>query len=249
MTEISSQHILPHALPVPAIKKLAGKRIVLASNSPRRRDILRTIGLAPDIVPSTFAEDLSPASFANIHEYPVATASHKAIEVYERLVAQDPDNAPDLVIAADTVVLTHAQPSTLQTDYSLLPSVGQELLEKPKDKADNLRMLMDLNGQVCEVVTGVTLAYPILTAPGYGLQSIDERSLVHFADNPQHILEAYVDSGEGIDRAGGFAIQGMGGILVRKIEGDYQNVVGFPMASFFKLLDVLVEENDDFLEV
>jgi septum formation protein len=123
------------------------------------------------------------------------------------------------------------------------------LLEKPKDTADNLRMLMDLNGQVCEVVTGVTVVYPILTAPGYGSQSIDERSLVYFADNPQHILQAYVDSGEGIDRAGGFAIQGLGGVLVRKIEGDYQNVVGFPMASFFKLLDVLVEEEEDFLAV
>ncbi|KAJ4488344.1 Maf/Ham1 [Lentinula aciculospora] len=247
--EISSQHILPHALPVPAIKKLGGKRIVLASNSSRRRDILKTIGLSPDIIPSTFEEDLSPASFADIHEYPVATASHKAVEVYERLVAEDADNAPDLVIAADTVVLTHAQPSTSQIDYTLLPSVGQELLEKPKDKADNLRMLMDLNGQVCEVVTGVTVVYPILTAPGYGLRSIDERSLVYFADNPQHIIKAYVDSGEGMDRAGGFAIQGMGGVLVRKVEGDYQNVVGFPMASFFKLLDILVEEDDDFLQV
>ncbi|KAJ3728861.1 inosine triphosphate pyrophosphatase-like protein [Lentinula raphanica] len=247
--ELSSQHILSHALPVPAIKKLAGKRMVLASNSPRRRDILKTIGLAPDIIPSTFEEDLSPSSFADIHEYPVATASHKAVEVYERLVAEDPDNAPDLVIAADTVVLTHAQPSTSQTDYTLLPSIGQELLEKPKDKNDNLRMLMDLNGQVCEVVTGVTIAYPILTAPGYALRSIDERSLVYFADNPKHILQAYVDSGEGLDRAGGFAIQGMGGILVRKVEGDYQNVVGFPMASFFKLLDDLVEEDDDFLSM
>ncbi|KAJ3842878.1 inosine triphosphate pyrophosphatase-like protein [Lentinula raphanica] len=247
--ELSSQHILAHALPVPAIKKLAGKRVVLASNSPRRRDILKTIGLAPDIIPSTFEEDLSPSSFADIHEYPVATASHKAVEVYERLLAEDPDNAPDLVIAADTVVLTHAQPSTSQTDYTLLPSIGQELLEKPKDKKDNLRMLMDLNGQVCEVVTGVTIAYPILTAPGYALRSIDERSLVYFADNPKHILQAYVDSGEGLDRAGGFAIQGMGGVLMRKVEGDYQNVVGFPMASFFKLLDDLVEEDDDFLSM
>lgn len=110
-------------------------------------------------------------------------------------------------------------------------------------------MLLDLNGQVCEVVTGVTLVYPILTSPGYGMHSIDERSLVYFADNPQHVLQAYVDSGEGIDRAGGFAIQGMGGVLVRKIEGDYQNVVGFPMASFFKLLDVLVEEDPDFLDL
>ncbi len=79
------------------------------------------------------------------------------------------------------------------------------------------------------------------------------------------MIEAYVESGEGIDRAGGFAIQaivvsnvslhliilnqGLGGMLIRKIEGDYNNVVGFPAASFFKLLEMLVDEEPDFLEV
>lgn len=157
---------------------------------------------------------------------------------------------------ADTVVLTHAQPITSDTDYSLLPDVNQELLEKPTSKADNLRMLLDMNGGVCEVVTGVSvgqsdlsqdtlsshillltttettyyvhIVYPILTSPGYeikyvrlfGLErktityqivwaerSIDERSLVYFSDNPRHLIEAYVESGEGLDRAGGFAVQ------------------------------------------
>ncbi|GLB44725.1 putative maf-like protein [Lyophyllum shimeji] len=243
-----SKHILSHALELPVIKKLAGKRIVLASNSPRRQEILRTFGLAPDIVPSVFEEDLSPSSFDDIHEYPVATATHKAVEAYERLVRNDPDNPPDLVIAADTVVLTHAQPSTSDVSYSVLPSANQELLEKPISKQDNLRMLLDLNGGVCEVVTGVTVVYPVLSAPGYTIKSIDERTLVYFSDNPQHLVKAYVDSGEGIDRAGGFAIQGLGGLLIRKIEGDYHNVVGFPAASFFAFLDLLLEE-DDFLEV
>jgi len=89
--------------------------------------------------------------------------------------------------------------------------------------------------------------YPVLASPGYDIKSIDERSLVYFSDNPPHLLEAYAENGEGIDRAGGFAIQGQGGILIRKIEGDYHNVVGFPAASFFKLLDLMVEEDDDFL--
>ncbi|PFH48009.1 hypothetical protein AMATHDRAFT_6227 [Amanita thiersii Skay4041] len=244
-----TKHILHHALSVPAIKKLDGKRIVLASNSPRRREILRTIGFNPDIVPSTFEENLPLSSFPNIHEYPVATATHKAIEVYERMVAGDPDNPPDLVIAADTIVLTHVQPSTSQTDYSILPDYKQELLEKPTSKADNMRMLLDLNGNVCEVVTGVTVVYPVLTSPGYQTRSIDERTLVYFADSPKHLLEAYVESGEGIDRAGGFAIQGLGGLLIRKVEGDYNNVVGFPATSFFKLLDLLIDEDPDFLDI
>jgi septum formation protein len=69
----------------------------------------------------------------------------------------DPDNGPDLVIGADTVVLTHAQPVTSDVAYSELPDVQQELLEKPENKVDNLRMLQELNGTVCEVVTGVSL--------------------------------------------------------------------------------------------
>ncbi|KAJ7069065.1 Maf/Ham1 [Mycena belliarum] len=228
-----SSNVLPHALQTLAIKKLTGKRVVLASASPRRKAILSVFGLEPEIVPSTFEEDLPISSFGNIHEYPVATATHKAVEVYERLVEADPDNAPDLVIAADTVVLSHALPSTSQTSYSMLPEVKQELYEKPTSKEDNFRMLLDLNGGVCEVVTGLVVVYPILTSPGYMIKSIDERSLVYFADNSRELIEAYVESGEGLALAGGFAIQGRGGALVRKVDGDYNNVVGFPAASFF----------------
>ncbi|KAJ7165473.1 inosine triphosphate pyrophosphatase-like protein [Mycena crocata] len=226
-----SSNLLPHAVQTPTIKKLKGKRIVLASASPRRKDIL-----------SVF--DLSIGSFANIHEYPVATATHKAIEVYERLVKSDPENAPDLVVSADTVVLSHALLSTSQTPYEMLPKTTQELLEKPKSKEDNFRMLLDLNGAVL---------YPVLTSPDltseFCLRSIDERSLVYFADNPRELLEAYVESEEGLSVAGGFNIQGHGGALVRKVDGDYNNVVGFPAASFFRLLDLLVEEDPDFLKI
>nr|GAT60334.1 Maf/Ham1-domain-containing protein [Mycena chlorophos] len=246
---MAPNNLLPHALKTPTLKKLKDKRIVLASASPRRKDILRTFGLAPDIVPSTFGENLPIGSFEDIHEYPVATANHKAVEVYERLVTEDPENAPDLVIAADTVVLTHAPPGTSQTGFDSLPSVAQELLEKPLSKDDNMRMLLDLNGGICEVVTGLVVVYPILTAPGYATKSIDERSLVYFADSPRELLEAYVESGEGMGLAGGFAIQGRGGVLVRKVDGDYNNVVGFPAASFFRLLDLLVDEEPDFLDI
>ena len=79
------------------------------------------------------------------------------MEVYERLVATNPDDPPDLVIGADTVVLTHAKPSTSDVAYSELPQIQQELLEKPDSKAENLRMLLELNGAVCEVVTGVSV--------------------------------------------------------------------------------------------
>lgn len=100
-------------------------------------------------------------------------------------------------------------------------------------------------------------------------RSIEERTKVYFAQNEESLLRAYVESGEGIDRAGGFAIQvsplvpfpsalltprrahdpqGLGGMLVSKVDGDYHNVVGFPAASFFKFLNVLIEEEVDFLD-
>ncbi|ETW82732.1 hypothetical protein HETIRDRAFT_126207 [Heterobasidion irregulare TC 32-1] len=232
--------VLPHALRVPGLTKLTGKRVVLASASPRRREILRTFGLAPEVVPSTFEEDLDPMSFEDVHEYPVATATHKAVEVYERLVEENPDDAPDLVIGADTVVLTHAQAALSDAPFISAQGARPEVLEKPAGRADNLRMLLDMNGAVL---------FPVLTAPGYAIRSIEERSLVYFADNPTYLLEAYADSGEGADRAGGFAVQGLGGLLIRKVDGDFQNVVGFPAASFFRFLDLLVEEDDEFLEV
>ncbi|KAG1822084.1 Maf Ham1 [Suillus variegatus] len=238
--------VLPTALKTPAFQKLTNKRVILASASPRRKEILQTLGLAPEIVPSTFAEDLPISSFEDIHEYPVSTATQKAVEVYQRLLTDAPDDPPDLVIGADTVVFTHALPST---SIEMETGVRQELLEKPSSKEDNMRMLMDLNGSVCEVVTGVSLVYPILSAPGYEIKSIDERTLVFFGDNPDHLLKAYVDSEEGLDRAGGFAVQGRGNLLIRKIDGDFYNVMGFPGASFFKLLEILVEEDEDFLAI
>jgi predicted house-cleaning NTP pyrophosphatase (Maf/HAM1 superfamily) len=80
----------------------------------------------------------------------------------------DPENGPDLVIGADTVVLTHAQPISSDVAYSEQLNVRQELLEKPEDKSDNLRMLQDLNGSVCEVVTGVSLGELIILIANWG---------------------------------------------------------------------------------
>jgi septum formation protein len=81
------------------------------------------------------------------------------------------------------------------------------VLEKPVDKADQLWMLADLNGNACEVITGVAVVYPVLVSPGYEIKCMEERSIVYFVDHKPSVLKAYVDSGEGVDRAGGFAIQ------------------------------------------
>ncbi|KAF8604601.1 Maf-like protein [Ceratobasidium sp. AG-I] len=241
--------VLPHALRIPALNKLANKRIVLASASPRRLDILKQFGLNPEVVPSNFAEDLPHDHFENVYEYPVATSSEKAVEVYVRMVEEQPEDAPGLVIAADTVVLSKPEAAGSNVHESLYPKNRPEILEKPANAADNLRMLLELNGRRCEVVTGISVVYPILTAPGYSVKSMDDRTIVAFYDSPLSTLEAYVDSGEGLDRAGGFALQQMGAHLVSRVEGDFYNAVGFPGAAFFKWLAALIEEEDDFLDI
>ncbi|CCO30513.1 N-acetylserotonin O-methyltransferase-like protein Short=ASMTL [Rhizoctonia solani AG-1 IB] len=220
--------VLPNALRIPALTKLANKRIVLASASPRRLQILRQFGLDPEIVPSKFAEDLPHDEFSNVYEYPVATATEKAVEVYVRMVEENPDDPPSLVIAADTVVLTKIASAGSNIHDSLLPEVRPDILEKPQDKGDNLRMLLELNG--------------------YAIKSMDDRCIVHFHDSHISILEAYVDSEEGMDRAGGFALQERGAHLVSRVEGDFYNAVGFPGSAFFKWIGVLINEEDDFMD-
>jgi septum formation protein len=189
--------VLPHALHIPGINKLAGKRVILASGSPRRKEILQifvrswvleslsfrkiTCGLRRDSPPKSYPPSLPKIStphHSNIFTSTPSllrrtkplrcTSGSLCVSTLSRisfLIASsnddiqraDPDNGPDLVIGADTVVLTHAQPVTSDVAYSELPGVQQELLEKPENKVDNLRMLQELNGTVCEVVTGVSL--------------------------------------------------------------------------------------------
>jgi septum formation protein maf len=161
----------------------------------------------------------------------VETSTHKAVEVYQRLVRESPENPPDLVIGADTVLVDEGQ-----------------VLEKPVDATDNLRMLAELRGRSCTVITGVALVHPVLQSPGYHVRTICERTRIHFGDVSSALLKAYVDSGEGMGRAGGFAIQGRGSLLIRAIEGDYNNVVGFPLYSVFELLHDLVENGELDLE-
>lgn len=84
--------------------------------------------------------------------------------------------------------------------------------------------------------------YPVLESPGFKLQSINVSTIVHFFDYPPEVIQAYVDHGEGIDRAGGFAIQGLGGLLIDRIEGSYDNCVGFPGSQFWRWLSELDED-------
>nr|XP_018264365.1 septum formation protein Maf [Kwoniella dejecticola CBS 10117]OBR86523.1 septum formation protein Maf [Kwoniella dejecticola CBS 10117] len=219
----------PKALPLPIFDKLRDRRVILASASPRRKEIFATSDFYPEIVPSTFAEDLPHSRFqGRLADYPIATGAEKAMEVYERLVKDNEYDPPDLVISADTVVIFPPEKDTAEGGQ--FHGEISEVLEKPINKDEQARSLSLMAGRQL---------YPTIEAPGFKVQSISASTLVQFYDNSDETIRAYVDSGEGIDRAGGFAIQGLGGVLIEKIDGDYNNCVGFPSAAFWRWISEL----------
>mmetsp|Transcript_33238 Transcript_33238/g.107480 ORF Transcript_33238/g.107480 Transcript_33238/m.107480 type:complete len:223 (+) Transcript_33238:66-734(+) len=205
--------------------------IILASASPRRVDILNNVlGLQARVVPSTFEENLDKTAMP-AHEYVQRTAHGKALEVYERLVRAG-EAPPRLVIGADTVVVADGC-----------------VLEKPADAAGAAAMLSSLSGRSHQVCTGVSFIYGPQIAPPTGTaagvpeplpheHSFVEVTTVDFCDLSSEAIERYIASGEPMDKAGSYGIQGLGGTFVTGIRGCYHNVVGFPMHRFCKEIDL-----------
>ncbi|XP_072470609.1 probable bifunctional dTTP/UTP pyrophosphatase/methyltransferase protein isoform X2 [Notamacropus eugenii] len=204
----------------PVIKKLVSKRVVLASASPRRQEILNCAGLRFEVVPSKFKETLDKASFAAPYEYAVETAKQKALEVANRMNVKD-FRPPDIVIGADTVV-----------------TVDGLILEKPADKQDAYNMLSRLNGKVHSVFTGVAIIHCSSKDKQLETEVFEfyEETKVKFSDLSEELLWEYIHSGEPMDKAGGYGIQALGGMLVEYVHGDFLNVVGFPLNHFCKKL-------------
>ncbi|XP_061826727.1 probable bifunctional dTTP/UTP pyrophosphatase/methyltransferase protein [Nerophis lumbriciformis] len=207
----------------PVISKLAGKLVVLASASPRRLEILRNAGMRFEVVPSWFKETLDKRLFKAPQEYAVETAKQKALEVARRMPCNH-RKTPDIVIGADTIV-----------------SVDGMILEKPRDKQDAYRMLSRLSGKEHSVFTGVAvvLCHDKENEVDYQIVDFYEETKVKFADLSEDLLWEYIDSGEPMDKAGGYGIQALGGMLVEYVHGDFLNVVGFPLNHFCKQLDVI----------
>jgi septum formation protein len=177
------------------------KRIVLASASPRRRELLDKIGLKFEVEPSNYAEDLR--SGLSPDELARAISLEKA-----RVVASKHKNT--VVIAADTFIVFRGK-----------------IMGKPGTEAEARKMLMMLSGKSHSVITGFT----ILDTDENKILTKSVETVVHIKNLTSGEIEAYVKSGEPLDKAGAYAIQGLGSVIVERIEGDYFNVIGLPLSA------------------
>ncbi|KAI4154418.1 MAG: hypothetical protein LQ341_000372 [Variospora aurantia] len=221
----------PLPLDLPALTSIRDRRVILASASPRRRQLLAQIGLTnvaiiPSTVPEAFPKTLSP------FEYVLQTATQKAMTVYSAQI-NNPDGEPALVIAADTVVI----------------SPRGRILEKPRHEADHISMLKELRDSLShKVYTAVVVMAPLSSArdPGYAFESTVEETTVKFSkDVSDELILSYVRTREGADKAGGYGIQGIGAILVDRIEGSFDNVVGLPLRPTLALIEKVLQDDDE----
>ena len=187
-----------------------GVRLVLASASPRRVDLLKAAGYEFDVVPVSIDERRLPGEKAS--DYVVRLADAKVWAAGISTLGARP------ILGADTVVV-----------------VGDRILGKPVDDREAVEMLRLLSGRSHEVLTGVALRYGDVQVHAV------ESTIVHFTPLTHDILRWYVASGEPLDKAGAYAVQGLGSRFVHRIEGSYSNVVGLPITVVVRLLRELVE--------
>lgn len=186
-------------------KLVLPRQIVLASQSPRRRELLEGIGIDFLVHPSKFEEK-------ETHITPEELALHNAMGKAQEVSRHYKDA---LIIGVDTVV-----------------AFNEHFLGKPKDREDHKRILRILSNTTHKVISAICI---IDTRSKKNITAI-ETTFVTVEKLEESDIEAYVASGEGDDKAGGYAIQGMGCLFCKKIEGDYFNVVGLPMYRLRKLL-------------
>jgi len=176
--------------------------LVLASASPRRRQLLEMLGIQVEVRPSKVPEVRRPGEAPRDYALRLATEKAQAVP-------------GELVLAADTIVV-----------------LGNELLEKPADEDEAVRMLMRLQGRTHQVITAVALRSEITV-----FEAVDVTE-VTFRPAREAMLRAYVRTGEPMDKAGAYGIQGYGAALVEGIDGDFFGVMGLPIRL---VLDLLAE--------
>ncbi len=180
------------------------KKFIVASASPRRKELLQNAGYDFEIIPSDADETLEEgiSAFDAVSEL----SKRKAESVFS-------ENPDCVVLGCDTVV-----------------ALGEKILGKPKDETEAEEMLKALSGKVHKVFTGVTIKSKDKT------ETFVSVSEVEFFELSEETIKSYVSSLEPMDKAGSYGIQGLGAVLVKKIEGDYQTIVGLPLSQCARVL-------------
>ena len=188
------------------------RRIVLASASPRRKELLAQVGFEFDIITSDCEEITTKTKPSEVVE---ELSYLKAVDVADKL---DKQSERLLVIGSDTVV-----------------ALDDIIMGKPGEEEDAFRMLMAMQGREHSVITGVTM---IFTEPGKEDKKIvfSKETKVWFYSMNDDEIRAYIDTKEPMDKAGSYAIQGLCAAYIERIEGDYNTVVGLPVAEICKVL-------------
>ena len=180
--------------------------IVLASQSPRRQELLRRMGIEHFSVVVPNADESYPAGLSA--QETVSLIARKKADAAARLASPD-----DIVITADTMVF-----------------LDDERLGKPHDEADALRMLTELSGRAHTGCTGVTVRR------GDNLECFTVSTEVYFRSASRQELLGYIATGEPMDKAGAYGIQGLGALFIERINGDYYNVMGLPIEALGRVL-------------
>ncbi len=181
--------------------------LILASASPRRKQLLAELGFTFQCVPADIDETMLPGE-SPLH-YVLRMAEQKG-------VATAPDFPESCTISADTVV-----------------TLNGIVYGKPADKIQALDMLQALNNATHKVITAVHVQWPQNNAAtGFTIETD-----VTFGNYPRQVLQRYIDSGDPMDKAGAYGIQSLGGFLVKEIRGSYTNVVGLPVARVIEILE------------
>lgn len=178
--------------------------LLLASSSPRRADILASLGIPFRVVASALLEEIRPGETAE------AAVVRLAAEKAEEVAGRHPEDA---VLAADTVVF-----------------LDDEILGKPLDADDARRMLRRLSGKTHRVATGVCLLSPRGREAG---RAVSEVTVAPLSDAE---IEWYVHTGEGMGKAGAYAVQGLAARFIEEVRGSYSNVVGLPARTVYRML-------------
>jgi septum formation protein len=197
---------------VTLIELPTGVRLVLASASPRRSELLRSVGLHFDIVPADIDESALPGEAPS--DYVARLSNEKARVVAERV------GGGAIVVAADTTV-----------------DVDGRILEKPVDDPDARRMLRLLSGRTHLVHTGVTtLSFGVGSGRTGSPVSVVVETAVRFVELTDRAIDWYLATGEHAGKAGAYGIQGAAGAFVERIEGSITNVIGLPLAETLVLI-------------